>query len=219
MLERHRILSQASVFVKHHEGDAALTVDDLKAMLRNGGVQASALVKRMLRYAANITGSNAYWHARQQELQSTFATKGCATVFITLSAADNHWEDLHRLMPPSYPDTARGRRLAVIDNPHIVDWYFGHRVNSLINSFFDGVLGSEWRWFRFEYQGRGSIHLHGTVKLKNDPGLVELKATAYEGVCAKVVYTQRQNEMLAILGDVDPDELPEGIDAELQELK
>ena len=59
MLERHRLLSQASVFVKHHEGDAALTVDDLKAMLRNDGVQASAVVKRMLRYAANITRSNA----------------------------------------------------------------------------------------------------------------------------------------------------------------
>ena len=149
MLEIHRTLSQASFFVKHHEGDAALTVDDLKAMLRNGGAQASALVKRMLRYAANITGSNAYWHARQQELQSTFAAKGCATVFITLSAADNHLEDLHPLMPPSYPDTARGRRLAVINNPHIVDWYFGHRVNALMKSFFDGVLGYEWRWFRF----------------------------------------------------------------------
>ena len=49
MLERHRLLSQASVFVNYHEGDAALTVDDLKTMLRNGGVQASALVKRMLR--------------------------------------------------------------------------------------------------------------------------------------------------------------------------
>ena len=68
MLERHRLLSRPSVFVKHYEGDAALTVDDLKAMLRNDGVQASALVKRMLRYAANITGFNAYWHARQQEL-------------------------------------------------------------------------------------------------------------------------------------------------------
>ena len=90
MLERHRLLSQASVFAKHREGDKALTVDDLKAMLRNGGVQASALVKRMLRYAANITGSNAYWYARQQELQSIFAAKECATVFITLSAADNN---------------------------------------------------------------------------------------------------------------------------------
>ena len=119
-------------------------------LLRICGVQASALVKRMLRYGANITGSNAYWHARQQELQSTFATKRCATVFITLSAADNHWEDLHRLMPPSYTDTALGRRLAVIDHPHLVDWYFGHRVNALTKSFFDGVLGSEWRCFRFE---------------------------------------------------------------------
>ena len=178
MLERHRLLSQASVFVRHHEGDAALVVDDLKAMLRNGGVQASALVTRMLGYAANITGSDAHWHTRKKELQSTFATKGYATVFVTLSAADNHWKDLHRHMPPSYPDIALDTRLAVIDNPHIVDWYFGHLVNALMKSFFDGVLGSYWRWFRFKYRGRGSIPLHGTVKLKNDPDLAELTAAA-----------------------------------------
>ena len=88
-----------------------------------------------------------------------------------------------------------------------------------MKSFFDRVLGSEWRWFRFEYQGGGSIRLHGTVKLKNDPGLVELTVTAYEGVCAGVVYTQRRNEVLGILVDVGPVELPDSIDAELQQLK
>ena len=93
----------------------------LNSMLRNGGLEASALERRMLRYAASITGSNAYWHARQQEIQSTFATKGSATVFTTLSAADNHCKDLRRLMPPRYPDTGVDRRRAVIGNPHIVD--------------------------------------------------------------------------------------------------
>ena len=92
-------------------------------------------------------------------------------------------------------------------------------MNVLVKFFFDGVLGSEWRWFRFKYHGRGGIHLHGTVKLENDPGLVELTATAYEGVCAEVVYTQRRNEVLGILGDVGAVVLPEGIDAELQQLK
>ncbi|CAN0181071.1 unnamed protein product, partial [Laminaria digitata] len=203
MLERHRLLCQANVYIKHHEGDAALTVGDVKGMLRNGGAEASALVQRMLRYAANITGSNAYWYARRQELQATFATKGCATVFITLSAADNHWEDLHRLMPPRYPDTTAGRRQAVIDNPHIVDWYFGHRVDTLFKSLPDGVLEAEWRWFRFEYQGRGSIHLHGTVKLKNDPGLVALTATVYKGHCAEADLARREEEVLAEFDDLE----------------
>ena len=48
---------------------------------------------------------------------------------------------------------------------------------------------------------------------------MELTATDYEGVCAKVVYTRRQNELLGILGDVGPVELPERIDPELQESK
>ena len=38
-------------------------------------------------------------------------------------------------------------------------------------------------WFRYEYQGRGSIHSHGT-KLNNDPGLCQLTRTALKGFLA-----------------------------------
>ena len=145
----------------------------------------------MLRYVANITGSNTYWHARHQDLQSTFLTKGCVTVFIILSAADNHWKDPDRLMSPRYPDTAFRRRRAVIDNPHVVNWHFGHRVDAFMRSYFESVLDAEWHWYKFEYQDRGSIHPHGTVKLKNDPGLAEVTATAYNGVYAEVIFEKK----------------------------
>ena len=54
-------------------------------------------------------------------------------------------------------------------------------MDTLLKCLFDGVLEAENRCSRFEYQGRGCIHLYGTVKLKNDPDLVVLTATAYEG--------------------------------------
>ena len=44
-----------------------------------------------------------------------------------------------------------------------------------------GTLGAEWHWYRYEFQARGSIHCHGTAKLKNDPGLCELTEVALRG--------------------------------------
>ena len=47
------------------------------------------------------------------------------------------------------------------------------------------TLGAKWHWFRYEYQGRGSIHCHGTAKLNNDPGLCQLTQTALKGFLAQ----------------------------------
>lgn len=56
-------------------------------------------MKRMTPYSANITGSDAYWSRRRAELTATFEQKGCGTFFFTFSYADNHWADLHELLP------------------------------------------------------------------------------------------------------------------------
>ena len=42
-------------------------------------------------------------------------------------------------------------------------------------------MNAEWHWYRYEYQARGSIHSHGTAKLKSDPGLCSLTETALKG--------------------------------------
>ena len=47
------------------------------------------------------------------------------------------------------------------------------------------TLNAKWHWYRFEYQGRGSIHCHGTAKLSNDPGLCELTKIALKGYLAQ----------------------------------
>ena len=47
------------------------------------------------------------------------------------------------------------------------------------------TLGAKWHWFRYEYQGRGSIHCHGTAKLNNDPDLCQLTESALKGFLAK----------------------------------
>ena len=139
------MLSQAQIYLKPSEGDATLIIRQLNSTLQAEGAEALTLMQRMYRYGANITGFNLYWLARTQELQAVFATKGCTNLFFTLSAADNHWPDLHRLMPPGYEDSPAGRRRAVIDNPHIVEFFFGARVDAFTSALFDGVLKAKWK--------------------------------------------------------------------------
>ena len=40
-------------------------------------------------------------------------------------------------------------------------------------------------WYRYEFQARGSIHCHGTSKLKSDPGLCRLTEIALKGFIAE----------------------------------
>jgi hypothetical protein len=88
-------LKQADVYIKQHPQDAALTSAELIQMIKSGGEGAAAILKRMHTYAANLTGSDAYWYARRCELEAIFEQAGTGTVFFTFSFADNHWRCLH----------------------------------------------------------------------------------------------------------------------------
>lgn len=97
-----------------------------------------------------------------------------------------HWPQLHSLFsnkPHNY--TNEERRQNVINNPHIVDWFFNQRLESFINHWLYKTLGASWHWYRYEFQARGSIHFHGTAKLKNDPGLCKLTESALKGFLAE----------------------------------
>ena len=107
----------------------------------------------MSTYAANITGSDAYWYKRRAELEATFEQKEAATVFFTFSYADNHWHDLHRLMPRNFNKTQSELDFShkysdVLSNPHLVDWYFSQRLEVFLNIVFDDILKCKWRWHR-----------------------------------------------------------------------
>jgi hypothetical protein len=92
-----------------------------------------------------------------------------------------HWPELHALFNADTENlfnadtlgnsTSDVRRQNVINNPHVVDWFFTQRLESFLKHWLYDTLGEKWHWFRYEYQGRGSIHYHGTDKLNNDPGL------------------------------------------------
>ena len=100
--------------------------------------------------------------------------------------------DLHKLMPGGFSECPKIRYKNVLNNPHIVDFYFSYRLNEFLKVVFDGILDCEWRWHRYEWQSRSSIHCHGAAKFRNDPDLRELTRKVYEG--------RKANQQLTIEG-------------------
>lgn len=106
---------------------------------------------------------------------------GSPSVFFTLSAADLQWPDLHNHMPeeilvPPGDDQAarRQRRLALNNNPHIAAAYLDQRLQLFMKHFLIPLLGVAHFWYRYEWQERGSGHVHGFLWLKDAPNVDEI---------------------------------------------
>ena len=180
----HNYLQQSGIFLKQNPGEAHLAIDELRDMAASNN--ANVFMSKVSRYVGNIAGINAYWNGVREELKAIITSVGAPTLFFTFSSADMHWSELHALFKADTDSdisdsTSQERRQNVINNPHVVDWFFTQRLESFVKHWLYDTLGAKWHWFRYEYQGRGSIHCHGTAKLNNDPGLCQLTQTALKG--------------------------------------
>lgn len=163
MIQRMRILQQSGIFLKQNPGEANLSIDELREMAASNDTL--AFMSKVSRYMANIAGSNAYWHKVKEDLKAIVTTVGAPMIFFTFSSADMHWPELHSLFEHDSVSTSDSRRQNVLNNPHIVDWFFTKRLQSFIKHWLYETLDAKWHWFRYEYQGRGSIHCHGTANM------------------------------------------------------
>ena len=109
-------------------------------------------------------------------------------MFLTWSAADNHWIELHRLFPnheeylgkkvvklmsdiPPGQDESQYilkkkdillRMKNVAENSDIVNWFFRKNIQLLVEHVFP-ILKITHYIARSEFQGRGSIHIHAIL--------------------------------------------------------
>ena len=178
-------------FFRQNPCEAHATLDELRQMAAANN--SNALISKISRYTANISGSNAYWYKVREYLKAIITTVGTPTIFFTFSSADMHRPDLHALLG-NENSTGEEKRQAVINNPHIVDWFFTQRLESFIKHWLYKTLDTKWHWYRFEYQARGSIHCHGATKVSNDPGLCDLTKTALKGFLAQKYKDEHQDE-------------------------
>ena len=111
------------------------------------------------------------------DIISVVDPSGLPTIIFTLSAADLQWPELAHLICPEDPYSRSNRTRAVIENPAIADWFFYHRVQKFIESFYVGVLGATDYWMWFEWQHRGSPHVHGLAWLPNAPDVEQLQSS------------------------------------------
>ena len=96
--------------------------------------------------------------------------------FFTHSAADLQWPELARLFATEY-DRSYSQATALIENPALADWFFYYRVQQFIETFYVDILGTTDYWLRYEWQHRGSPHIHGLAWLRNAPNAEETLAS------------------------------------------
>jgi len=161
-----------------------LSVGDIKHQLQfDDGEQ---LAKQLHRLPEILKGSKAFWKKERKLLRSMISQIGCPTFFFTLSAADLSWPELHALLPldpheQGITPIESQRRAAhnLKTSPHIVAEFLAHRAIDYMKHI-SHALGvkdiSRFKdfWYRFEWQHRGSGHIHGFLWLVDAPAIDDL---------------------------------------------
>ena len=69
MVQRHRLLSQGSIFLEQNPFNARLTTEQPQQMLH--WKTYTKLMSKLMHYAKNVSGSSSYWHKAKEDLRAT----------------------------------------------------------------------------------------------------------------------------------------------------
>src|SRR5947207_12319546 len=181
---RSQAQTQGKVFMRKQIGAANLTVADIQDRLNAN--DKPAFLKTVQRFMEPIVGLAPFWQKHRRNLMAMVDLLESGHIFFTLSAADTHWPDLHRLIeearaqstggPPLAistldPEAAQRRRLDnLINFPHICAAFLYHRVRLFLHVV-KKIPGLEYvdYWCRHAWQVRGLGHLHGVLWLRDGP--------------------------------------------------
>ena len=202
---RWRALQAGRIYIRQHPHDAQLLVEELRDMV---GREGEVFSNRVLHYASSLRGTRHYWFRQRSRLIAMVDTLGLPTIFFTHSAADLQWPELARLICPDDPDSSSSCIKALQENPAIADWFFHHRIQKFIDAFYVGVLGATDFWYRFEWQHRGSPHVHGLAWLPDAPDVEQILASSDSS--SHVTTESLIQHVDKIVSTVNPAVLPDG---------
>ncbi|KAK3914308.1 Glycine N-acyltransferase, partial [Frankliniella fusca] len=173
---RWECLSKGTVYMKDHPNLKKMNIEVLKDIIKKN----PDFMKDILVYGSNIRGTREFWSSRCNELSSICDFLGLPTIFFTASAADVRWPRLRELIIercglPSADDKKYYQ--LVLDNPKICSDYFYEMFTMFFESIVLGSFEVLDYWYRFEWQMRGSPHVHGVMWLQNavDVNLLQAK--------------------------------------------
>ena len=164
-------------YLHTHKEDRELTVEDIRDMIEADDVK--GLADRVSHAGTKLPGSKPFWQDAQRNLiaQIRAPDTGTPHVFFTCSSADIQWPDMHQHMPdynindPEDATSYRARMQNLNNNPAIAAYYFQKRWEV----FFEEVIQKKFDvkdfWWRYEWQHRGSSHVHGFLWLKDAPSV------------------------------------------------
>ncbi|KAE8739288.1 hypothetical protein FOCC_FOCC015211 [Frankliniella occidentalis] len=167
---RWNALNIGNVYVKKNSIFSKMTVLQLKEYFK----EHPSVVNQIMHFGSRLRTSKSYWNSRCSELLDMVNQIGTPTIFFTLSSADYYWPDLYRLLGHSVNDLSlreRGQLLA--QNPLVVDSFFYMRSKYFLENCFKKHFEVTDMWYRYEFQHRGAIHLHGLAWFKNAPEVKE----------------------------------------------
>jgi hypothetical protein len=165
ILMRTRAKGSARFYVSRRSTLHGLDRDELTEALLND----ANLAKHIARQGVCLTGTRPFWRSKSTGLQaiSRFLSPQMSPVFITFSAADMQWHDLQRHFPGFSNISGAMEHLrfrwnfnSLQGNPHIVAHWLEIRFRRFIECVLKPYLGWEDYWYRYEWQSRGSGHLH-----------------------------------------------------------
>ncbi|CAL1671665.1 unnamed protein product [Lasius platythorax] len=166
-MQRHESIMRSGVFAK--KNDFTGNMEQLAAEYnRNHNI-----VNKLLCWASKIRGSAPYLYQRKLELQAMVSQLGVPTLFLTLSSADLWWPCMYRHLGVSPGDHSEKELSKIMqrklnENPRVADEYFAKRVDEYMK-----ILGKKFNiqdfWWRFEYQHRGSPHIHAVLWMDGAP--------------------------------------------------
>jgi len=136
--------------LKQNPNDCSLNLDQLKEMFENNSYK--VIMYKLSRYVKNISGTNSYWYEVKENLKAIILQIGTPTIFWTLSCAEFHWPEFHNMFREqgdrrSEPESFRQN---IIENPHLIDWFFTLRTENFVKHWLYEIMGAKWHWYRYD---------------------------------------------------------------------
>jgi len=183
---RAQVQGHAKMYIRTHPGAADLTVEELRERLNSNAKY--TFIQSIQCQIDWIPGLTSFWQRQRRQLIQMIEQLGSPHLFFTLSAADLHWPELHRIIEEQRAVAEgtdvldittlaeRARYNRCVDNltkyPHIVASFLQFRVKLFLNTLIK-IPGFKFvdHWYRYEWQHRGSGHVHGFLWLADGPNL------------------------------------------------